>query len=226
MQSGKSIVNLPLIAGALLSVSVHALALYAKGIHTPAQPQLETGRTVVHLTLAPSMANQAPPPRPEPQKRLEPTPVETVAEHEPVPVPTPQPKPEPVAPRQPEPVEETIAEPDPIEEPEQTESREQIASLQEDKGVITDAQPKSGIRATYPRTSQRRGEEGTVILAIEVLAGGQAGTVEVLESSGHKRLDEAAVKAAKQATYTPAKQFGRNIDSRLIQPLTYELEDK
>ncbi|WP_372846557.1 energy transducer TonB, partial [Pontiella sp.] len=139
-----------------------------------------------------------------------------VAEPEPVPEPTPQPKPEPVV----EP------HPDPVAEPAQQESAEQIATLQEDKGVITDARPMSGIRATYPRTSQRRGEEGTVILAIEVLAGGQAGSVEVLESSGHKRLDDAAVKAAKKATYTPAKQFGRNIDSRLIQPLTFELEDK
>ncbi|WP_372806839.1 energy transducer TonB [Pontiella sp.] len=216
MQSGKPLVDLPLVAGVLLSVSVHGLALYAKGLYTPPQPQLETGRTVVHLTLAPSMAKPAPPPEPAPRPPREAAPVETVAEPEPVPEPTPQPKPEPVV----EP------HPDPVAEPAQQESAEQIATLQEDKGVITDARPMSGIRATYPRTSQRRGEEGTVILAIEVLAGGQAGSVEVLESSGHKRLDDAAVKAAKKATYTPAKQFGRNIDSRLIQPLTFELEDK
>ncbi|VGO14912.1 hypothetical protein PDESU_03482 [Pontiella desulfatans] len=227
MQTGKTIANLPLLIGGILSVAIHGLALYSNGLYTPPVPQMETGRTVVHLTLAPSVATQAAPPEPEPEKPPEPKePEPVIPDPTPVPVPVPvsEPIPEPAAPL--EPVEKTIPEPVPVEEPALQESVEQIASMQEDKGVITQAQPMSGISATYPRTSQRRGEEGTVVLSIEVLSTGKAGKVEVVESSGFRRLDDAAVHAAKKATYAPAKQFGRHIDSKLIQPLIFDLTEK
>ncbi len=205
MQSGKSIINLPLLVGMILSVALHAAALYGKGLHTPAKPVLQTGRTVVQLTLIPTAASRAAVPAP-PQAETVPDPIQ---EPEPVVAPAPVP----MAAPQPEPVAETAT----------ADSQEQIATLQEDKGVVTEATPLAGISASYPRMSQRRGEEGTVVLAIEVLASGKAGTVEIIESSGFRRLDDAANAAAKNARYIPAKQFGRNVDSKLIQPLMFEL---
>jgi protein TonB len=212
MQSGKSIINLPLLVGMILSVALHAAALYGKGLHTPAKPVLQTGRTVVQLTLIPTAASRAAVPAP-PQAETVPDPIqepEPVVAPAPVPMAAPQPEP---TPPQPEPVAETAT----------ADSQEQIATLQEDKGVVTEATPLAGISASYPRMSQRRGEEGTVVLAIEVLASGKAGTVEIIESSGFRRLDDAAIAAAKNARYIPAKQFGRNVDSKLIQPLMFEL---
>jgi len=214
-----SIVNVPLLASLIVSIALHVAALYGKDFHRPAQPRLETGRTVVQLTLLPSIASKESP-KPEPLNAEQPQ-KETSPEPKPEPVPTPEPVVEP----SPEPVEEPQPEPEqpPAPSPQPPASLEQNASLQEEKGVLTEAQSIEGIRAAYPRVSQRRGEEGTVVLSIEVLASGKAGKVEVVKSSGYRRLDAAALKAAKNSSYTPAMQFGRTVDSTLIQPLVFEL---
>lgn len=209
MQKRKSIVNLPLVTGIVLSISVHVAALYSRNTHTPAKPQLEAGRTVVQLTLIPSPAVQASEPEPVVEPQPEPV-IETI------PIVVPKPIPEPAV----EPPVEPVVEPE--TEPEQ-ESQEQIASPIEDKGVITAASSVAGIRPSYPRSSQKRNHEGTVVLTIQVLKNGKAGRVVVHSSSGFKRLDEAAVKAAKAADYIPAKQFGKDIESELTQPITFEL---
>ena len=223
MQKRNSIVNIPLVGGVVLSIAVHATALYSRGIYTPAEPQLDAGRTVVKLTLIPSMASQAAPPEPivepEPVQEPQPEPELIVVPVAPIPASLPDPTPEPIVKKEVEPESEAIV--DPI--PEQVESKEQIGTIIEDKGVITDARPANGIVASYPRISQRRGEEGTVVLSIQVMQNGRAGKVSIIESSGSKRLDEAAIKAAKKSTYKPAEQFGRPIESTLIQPLTFKL---
>jgi protein TonB len=216
VQKRKSIVNIPLLGGVALSIALHAAALYSRGIQTPAKPQLEAGRTVVQLTLLPSIEKKAaapasqPEPEPQPETKTEP---EVLPEPTPIPEPVIQPEPEPEN----EPIQETIPEPA-VEK-----SAEQIASLVEDKGVQIEAAPVSGIRATYPRIAQKRGHQGTVTLAIQVLPNGKAGNVAVITSSGFSRLDEAAIAAAKAATYIPARQFGRNVESELIQPVTFKL---
>ena len=42
-----SIIDLPLIVCLLLSTAIHAAMLYSHGIHTPAEPRFESGRTVM-----------------------------------------------------------------------------------------------------------------------------------------------------------------------------------
>ncbi len=202
MHTRNSIINLPLLGGLTLSIAIHAAALYGKGLHRSAQPQLETGKTVVQLTLIPALSSRAVPADPPPQELKSP-PKPVVQE----PTPTPEP----------------MIESSPQPKPAAIESVEQNASLQKDKGIITEAFPTEGIRATYPRISQRRKEEGTVILSIEVRSNGTAGEVKIVKSSGHRRLDTAALKAAKQTHYTAAIQWGRPVDSALIQPLIFEL---
>ncbi len=209
MHKRNSIVSLPLLVGIVLSVAIHVAALYGKGIYTPPKPSLKQGRTVVQLTLLPSIASKG---NPKPES-LNPIPVPQAPTSQPEPTPVPQ------APRLPDPKPQTPT----ANTSSPKNSPDQDASLIEEKGVISEALPTEGISATYPRLSQRRGEEGTVLLSIEVLANGRAGKVQIKKTSGHRRLDEAAVKAARKTTYTPAKQFGRNVDSILIQPLTFEL---
>ncbi len=181
--------------------------LYSKGFHTPPQPIQQRGKTVIHLTLAPSIAQQAKTPKPQEEQ-----PIEDVVEKA-VPVPIEQP-PEP--PTKPELATET---------PQQT-SIEQDASLVEEKGVLTEAQPFKAVSPTYPRISRRRGEEGTVSLSIEVLKSGKAGTVYVIQSSGHNRLDESALRAAKKTKFVPATQFGKKIDSIMTLSYTFCLSDE
>ncbi|RKX46352.1 MAG: hypothetical protein DRP64_03320 [Verrucomicrobia bacterium] len=136
----------------------------------------------------------------------------------------------------PTPVPQVARLPDPVPPPEQPQvssfkpqasipSPDQNASLIEEKGVTAEAQTSKAVHPTYPRISQRRGEEGTVTLAITVLANGKAENVSVIQSSGHRRLDEAALKAARKTTFTPATQFGRKIDSTTELSFTFRLTD-
>jgi len=212
-----SIVNIPLLIGIVLSIALHVAALYSRGIYTPHKPILEQGRTVVHLTLVPSIARQAAVPEPPIEKPIEQPIEDVVAEAVPVPVekrveqpPDPLLKPEP----------EHIA-----ETPEKA-SEEQDASLIEEKGVIAEAQAFKAVSPTYPRISRRRGEEGTVSLSIEVLKSGKAGKISVIQSSGHKRLDESALQAASKTEFIPATQFGKKIDSIMTLSYTFCLSDE
>ncbi len=212
MRKRNSIVNLPLALGVVLSIALHAAAFYGRGMSAPAKPMMDAGRTVVQLTLVPSAARQPVEPEPEPvvepEREIEPAP-EPIATPEPAPAPKPIVVPPPT--------------PEPAPAPAVQQSVERVASLVEDKGVRIEASPVAGIRATYPRSSRSRGHEGTVLLSIQVRANGQAGEVRIMKSSGFKRLDEAAVKAAKAAEYIPAKRLGRAVESELIQPIVFEL---
>ena len=65
--------------------------------------------------------------------------------------------------------------------------------------------PKRNIRPDYPKGARQRGEQGDVILEIRVNAEGTVDDVRVSSSSGFAELDEAAVKAAKAAKFSPAR---------------------
>ena len=200
MYPRNSIVNAPLLIGGVLSVALHGAALYSKDIYTPPKPSLEQGRTVVRLTLLPSIASKG---NPNPGS-LNP---------KPVPVPQASRLPDPAPPEP------------PVSDTASVDSQEQDASLIEEKGVTSGAQTFKATSPVYPRISRRRSEEGTVTLSIEVLANGQAGKISITQSSGHHRLDEAALKAARKTTFTPAKQFGREIDSTTELSFTFRLTD-
>lgn len=77
----------------------------------------------------------------------------------------------------------------------------------------------------YPRSSRRRGDEGKVVLRVHVLGDGSADAVEVAESSGHARLDDAAREAVRTWRFTPAKRGETQIDSWLLVPIVFRLED-
>jgi periplasmic protein TonB len=64
----------------------------------------------------------------------------------------------------------------------------------------------------YPRMSRKLKEEGTVTLKVLVKADGRVDQVEIVNSSGYKRLDDAAKKAFKRWKFSPATQAGVAID--------------
>lgn len=75
------------------------------------------------------------------------------------------------------------------------------------KNIKTDASYKPGNQmAIYPTMSKRMGEQGTVKLFVLVLADGTVGDIKILESSGHKRLDDAATNAVKNWKFNPATE--------------------
>jgi len=84
--------------------------------------------------------------------------------------------------------------------------------------------PKRAIRPEYPKGSRQRGEEGQVTLEIEVGSSGACTAVRVVTSSGFAELDEAAVRAARGARFTPAKSEGRSVASTARLTLDFKLK--
>lgn len=61
---------------------------------------------------------------------------------------------------------------------------------------------------SYPRLSRRLGEQGTVVLHVLISADGRAEKAEVQASSGHPRLDEAALAAIQRWRFVPGQRNG------------------
>lgn len=79
-------------------------------------------------------------------------------------------------------------------------------------------------KVTYPSISQNEGEEGTVKLSIIVEANGSVSDVKVTQSTGHQRLDAAAVRAAQGAGYRPKSVNGTPVRTRFNTSYTFSLE--
>jgi len=84
--------------------------------------------------------------------------------------------------------------------------------------------PKRTIRPDYPKGARQRGEQGAVILEIQVDAEGAVGAVKVLVSSGFAELDEAAMQAAQKAKFRPAKSGGKPVASTARLKLDFKLK--
>ena len=80
-------------------------------------------------------------------------------------------------------------------------------------------------KPTYPRYSRLHKEEGTTVLSVEILPDGQLGKVEVIRSSGHRRLDRAAVEGMQKAELVPALKNGRKVASVKRITIRFDLED-
>jgi TonB family protein len=78
----------------------------------------------------------------------------------------------------------------------------------------------------YPEIARRRGYEGTVRLAVEVLASGKVGGVRIKISSGYEILDQSALKAVKEWRFIPARFSGVPITSTVIVPIMFQLRDE
>lgn len=66
-------------------------------------------------------------------------------------------------------------------------------------------------RPEYPPQSKRLGEEGSTVLRLYVLADGSIGEVQLGQTSGFPRLDEAAMKQAKRWRFLPGTEGGKPV---------------
>ena len=98
------------------------------------------------------------------------------------------------------------------------------APARETAQIHTPPAPPSTFRPRYPTGCRRRGEEGTVLLEIEVDVRGHATDVRIIASSGFREMDAAATAAAATAHFTPAKEDGRPVPSRLRLPVSFSLQ--
>jgi len=77
----------------------------------------------------------------------------------------------------------------------------------------------------YPEQARRQGWEGRVVVRLEVLPSGVAGSISVERSSGYPLLDETAVQAVREWRFVPAKDTasGLPIPCTTTVPLVFRL---
>lgn len=76
----------------------------------------------------------------------------------------------------------------------------------------------------YPSPSRRLGEQGKVVLRVELDERGQVSAARVSTSSGSQRLDEAALGAVRQWRCNPAHRNGIAVRAVALQPFHFVLE--
>lgn len=76
----------------------------------------------------------------------------------------------------------------------------------------------------YPKISSRNGEAGRVLVRVYIDEGGMPRSVQIAESSGHGRLDEAARVAVQATRFKPYAENGRPTAGWAFIPLTFDLE--
>ena len=97
-----------------------------------------------------------------------------------------------------------------------TESAPEVANLQVTRRV----------EPVYPAASRRLGEEGTAMFRVLVNPSGRPESVEMLKSSGHPRLDQAALEAIRKWMFNPAKQNGQAVQSWTRVQVAFRLETR
>ena len=79
---------------------------------------------------------------------------------------------------------------------------------------------------SYPPLSRRFGEQGEVMLRVLVSSAGEALQVELLASSGHRRLDEAARKMVAKWRFIPAQRGQEKVQAWVRVPVLFQLRRK
>ena len=73
----------------------------------------------------------------------------------------------------------------------------------------------------YPRVSRKRGERGKVLIRVFINRDGSSEKVEIEQSSGFNRLDQAAMDSAKKCKFIPAKRNGKPVKTLATIPYTF-----
>ncbi|WP_051748177.1 energy transducer TonB [Nevskia soli] len=193
-------------------VALHGLGLYAALQIGAVRETIEEAAPlfVSFIAAPPAPEVKAPPPTPEPLK----------PKHEPRLISTPQPSASPMQ-TPPQPVhEEPVAEVTPPTPP--------APPAPAPAAPIT---PPNFVAAyldnptpEYPRLSRRMKESGTVLLRVRVSPEGRSAQVELNQSSGYERLDQAAVEAVRRWRFAPARQGEQAVSAWVLVPINFQLE--
>ena len=109
-----------------------------------------------------------------------------------------------------------------IEQSEQSNNSPPVAPRQ--AKLDAPPRPKRNIKPEYPKGARQRGEQGDVVLEIRVNASGAVDDVKVAMSSGFAELDEAAVRAARAAKFSPARSGRDPVASTARLKLQFKLK--
>jgi len=93
-------------------------------------------------------------------------------------------------------------------------------------GDVTKAAPnyRTNPQPKYPRIARRKGLAGTVILEVRVNASGLVGECRVHASSGHRVLDEQALRTVRKWTFEPGRKGDERVAMWVRVPIRFELK--
>lgn len=198
------------MAGMLFVVALHAVALWQLWQHRLLPMPTEAMTLFVNFIAPPAPERKEEPkrrPTPAPKPVEKPQPRQLVAETPavapadrvapPLPVPAPEPAAPPPMPLPSGPV-----------------------ALSSELSVVCPERPAPA----YPAFSRRLGETGTVVLRVELDETGYVGTARVQTSSGHPRLDDAALAVVRSWRCQPAQRNGQPVRAVALQPFKFVLQ--
>jgi TonB family protein len=77
---------------------------------------------------------------------------------------------------------------------------------------------------TYPGWARRKGLEGLLVVALEILENGSVGRWKIMRSTGEEALDQAAEKAFLTWKFQPSIKNGRPVKTCIQVPIRFELK--
>lgn len=85
---------------------------------------------------------------------------------------------------------------------------------------------RSNPRPKYPEEARRKGQQGVVLVTVQVETDGRPSHVTLKQSSGFPLLDAAALEAVRKWTFDPARPGGLPVASSVDLPVRFGLEDR
>lgn len=207
---------------------LHAAALWAlqSGLLRRAAEVMVPVELLSAIVVPPAPRAESPPPRPAAVPVPAPVPVQRrqapVAPPAPRPVAVPDAAPTPSAPlgaTEMQPAPPPVAAPvaaAPAPAPAAVPAPVQLPSS--DADYLQNPQP------VYPAMSRRLGEQGKVVVRVLIGVDGSAQAAELRQSSGHPRLDQAALDVVRQWRYVPGKRGGVPEPMWFNVPITFVLQ--
>ncbi|WP_422136536.1 energy transducer TonB [Endozoicomonas sp. ALD040] len=220
----------------IISISVHMAAAIYHGQQEVEQTKVAQGSIRAPIRMTFSSVQQAAP-QPEPVRDT-PKPVEK----KPTPIKKPEPKknvvkiaepePQPEKPevkKEPEPEKVVEKKPEPPKKEAETQVVKTATEKSEAEGLSNEpvfvSRPaiRKSVPPKYPRTAQRRNQQGVVMLEVLIDIEGHAMSIKVLESSGFRLLDRSAIAAVEDWEFEPQKRNNRLVASRVHIPVAFQL---
>ena len=210
--------------GLVLAVMLHAVVFAAIYWQSKQVIPPQVASLSVRMLPAPTAVTQPMPiPKPPVPNPVVPEPkkaeVKRVVTQAPAPV---KAEPKPVEPKPAEPVSEQVLEASPSASSASSDSSSSAPS----SAVVAprfDAAYLNNPAPAYPMQSRRLNEAGKVLLRVQVSEAGNALQVQLHQSSGHSRLDQAALDAVKRWRFIPARRGDVAISEWVIVPITFNL---
>jgi protein TonB len=210
--------------GAAVTVALHAVVAAGILAYEPARSAMFAAAPLMVELISPPKVES----RPEPPVEIQPPKAKPKPVLKPRPKP-PEPEPAPVLAAPAQAVSDVVAPPPPPSEPEPARAPAEpappaLAPVVPVTAPIFNADYLSNPPPAYPAISRRVGEQGRVVLRVLVNPAGGAAEVQVRDSSGHARLDEAARDTVRRWKFVPAKRGEQAVSAWVLIPISFRLE--